>query len=71
MLIPDVAQALAYYDPPFFGTYPAITQGIFGKGRLTYEGTLLSDKLQCSVLRSLLQEARLMGPIKIFLLPCV
>src|SRR2546430_4390531 len=31
MLILDTAKALAYYDHPFFGKYPAITQNTFGK----------------------------------------
>ena len=39
MLIVEGAQPLAYYDHPFFGKYPAITQNHFGDGTLTYEGT--------------------------------
>jgi beta-galactosidase len=62
MLIPDTAKPLAYYDHHFFGKYPAITQNDFGKGTLTYEGTVLSDKLQASVLLSVLQKAGLTGP---------
>jgi beta-galactosidase len=57
MLIPDAAKALAYYDHPFFGKYPAITRNSFGKGTLTYEGTVLSDKLQQSVLLDVLRQA--------------
>ena len=62
MVIPDAAQALAFYDHPFFGRYPAITRNHFGKGTLTYEGTVLSDKLQESLLRDTLQLAGLSGP---------
>jgi beta-galactosidase len=62
MIIPDTAKALAYYDHPFFGKYPAITQNAFGKGSLTYEGTLLSDKLQKAVLLDVLEQAGLTGP---------
>lgn len=62
MLIPDTAKPLAYYDHHFFGKYPAITQNDFGKGTLTYEGTVLSDKLQAAVLVSVLQKAGLTGP---------
>jgi len=62
MLILDTAKALAYYDHPFFGKYPAITQNTFGKGTLTYEGTVLSDKLQGDVLLAVLQKAGLTGP---------
>ena len=62
MLVLEGAQPLAYYDHPFFGKYPAITLNHFGTGTLTYEGTLLSDKLQESVLRQTLQAAGLAGP---------
>jgi beta-galactosidase len=62
MLIPDTAKPLAYYDHHFFGKYPAITQNEFGQGTLTYEGTVLSDKVQAAVLLSVLQKAGLTGP---------
>lgn len=62
MLVPDTAQALAYYDHPFFGKYPAITRNSFGKGTLTYEGTALSDTLQEKLLLDVLQLAGLTGP---------
>ncbi|MDZ7637798.1 MAG: beta-galactosidase trimerization domain-containing protein [Bryobacterales bacterium] len=50
MLIPEGAKTLVSYDHPFFGQYPAITRNAFGKGTLTYEGTVLSDELQRSLL---------------------
>jgi beta-galactosidase len=59
MIVPDTAKGLAFYDHPFFGKYPAITQNQFGKGTLTYEGTFLSDKLQRAVLLAVLKEAGL------------
>jgi beta-galactosidase len=62
MLIPDTAKPLAYFDHPFFGKYPAITRNSFGKGTLTYEGTVLSDKLQERVLLGVLELAGLTGP---------
>src|ERR1017187_5585551 len=62
MLLLDKAKALAYYDHPFFGKYPAITENPFGKGMLTYEGSVLSDKLQQKVLERVLEQAQLMGP---------
>ena len=52
------AKALAYYDHPFFGRWPAITRNQFGTGTLTYEGTYLSDALQQDVVRDALQDAR-------------
>jgi beta-galactosidase len=62
MLVPDTAKALAYYDHPFFAKYPAITRNAFGKGTLTYEGTVLSEKLQEQVLLDVLQKSGLTGP---------
>ncbi|MGA7970380.1 MAG: beta-galactosidase [Terriglobales bacterium] len=62
MLILEGAQPLAYYDHPFFGKYPAITRNGFGRGTLTYEGTVLSDALQSKVLLDVLALASLKGP---------
>jgi beta-galactosidase len=62
MLILEGAQALAYYDHPFFGKYPAITRNHYGKGTLTYEGTVLSDTLQSKLLIDTLRLAGLTGP---------
>jgi beta-galactosidase len=45
-LVLETASGLAFYDHPFLGRYPAVTRNRFGKGSLTYEGTLLSDALQ-------------------------
>jgi beta-galactosidase len=62
MLILEGAQPLAYYDHPFFGKYPAIARNRFGKGTLTYEGTVLSQKLQERMLLDVLKLAGLDGP---------
>ena len=62
MLILEGAQALAYYDHPFFEKYPAITRNHFGSGTLTYEGTALSDALQTKMLLDVLKMAGLTGP---------
>jgi beta-galactosidase len=61
-LIADTAQPLAFYDHPFFRKFPAITRNRFGKGTLTYEGTVLSDQLQEKVVLDVLQQAGLTGP---------
>jgi beta-galactosidase len=60
-LMPEHAKPIAYYDHPFFGKWPAITENEFGSGRLLYEGTYLSDKLQTAVLMGVLKEAGLTG----------
>lgn len=61
-LIPEGAEALAWYEHPFFGKYPAITRNQYGKGSVTYEGTFLSDRLQERVLAGVLEKAGLAGP---------
>ena len=60
-LMPEHAKALAYYDHPFFGKWPAITENNFGSGTLLYEGTYLSDALQTAVLKSELGKLGLAG----------
>jgi beta-galactosidase len=61
-LMPEHAKAIAFYDHPFFGKWPAITENDFGSGRLLYEGTYLSDKLQTAVLKGELEKTGLTGP---------
>jgi beta-galactosidase len=61
-LLPTTAGALAWYDHPFFGKYPAITRNHYGKGTVTYEGTMLSDQIQEMVVRQILRAAGLEGP---------
>ena len=58
MILPETAKSLARYEHPFFGNYPAITRNEFGKGTVTYEGTILSDALQEKVVRFVLEQAR-------------
>jgi beta-galactosidase len=60
-LMPERAKPLAYYDHPFFGKWPAITENQFGSGTLLYEGTYLSDALQTAVLKSALEKLGLTG----------
>ncbi|GIU73064.1 MAG: beta-galactosidase LacZ [Bryobacteraceae bacterium] len=62
MLILEGAEALAWYDHPFIGRYPAITRNQFGKGTFTYEGTVLTDALQRAVVLDVLTRAGLTGP---------
>jgi beta-galactosidase len=60
-LMLDHATALASYDHPFFGRWPAITENHFGAGTLIYEGTYLSGALQTAVLKRAVEEAGLAG----------
>jgi beta-galactosidase len=57
----DTAKALAWYEHPFFGRWPAVTANQYGAGKAVYEGTLLSDPLQKAVLQASLQELGLIG----------
>ena len=43
MLEPSTATVVARYDHPMWGKYAAITKNNFGKGTVTYMGTVLSD----------------------------
>jgi beta-galactosidase len=60
-LMPEHAKALAFYDHPFFGKWPAITENSFGSGWLIYEGTYLSDTLQTAVLKDVIKKAGVGG----------
>ena len=55
----DHAKALAWYDHPFFGQWPAITRNQFGSGELSYEGTQVSDALQSKIVLDCLKSAGL------------
>jgi beta-galactosidase len=58
----ETAKPLAFYDHPFFGRWPAVTSNRFGSGTLTYEGTVLSDKLQQAIVFEALRGAALTSP---------
>ncbi len=57
MIVAETATPVAFYDHPFFGKYPALTRNAYGKGSLTYEGTVLSDALQEKVVADVLKRA--------------
>jgi beta-galactosidase len=59
MLLPESAKPLAFYDHPFFGKYPALTRNAFGKGTVTYQGSVLTDALQQKVVADVLKQARI------------
>jgi len=61
-LILENATPLAFYEHPFFAKYPALTRNKYGKGTVTYQGTVLSDKLQEKVMFEILDLAGLTGP---------
>jgi beta-galactosidase len=61
MLQLEGAEAVVFYDHPFFGKYPAVTRNRFGKGNLLYEGTYPSAALQRALISEALERAGLMG----------
>lgn len=61
-LILETAEALAYYDHQYFGEYPAITSNDFGKGKLIYEGTMVSDAIQEKIILDMIKEAGVGSP---------
>jgi beta-galactosidase len=60
-LVPEHAKAIAYYDHPFFGKWPAITENAFGAGTLLYEGTYVSNAIQLAVLKDTLGKIGLLN----------
>lgn len=56
-LLPETCRTLAAYDHPVLGAYPAVTRNAFGRGTLTYEGTVCSDALQEKIVASCLEDA--------------
>jgi beta-galactosidase len=61
LLTPTTAEVLAYYDHPNWGTYAAITQNNYGKGKATYIGCLPSAVIMNKVLEKAVKEAGLWG----------
>ena len=61
-LIPESAEALAYYDHPYFSEYPAITINQHGEGTLLYEATLLSDQIQEKIIEKAVKSAGIENP---------
>jgi beta-galactosidase len=57
LILPETATPLAFYDHPFFGRYPALTRNAFGRGSVTYQGTILTDALQLKVIADVLKRA--------------
>jgi beta-galactosidase len=59
MIIPEKTTVLVSYHHPFFGKYAAVTQNHFGKGELTYQGTMLSDTMQTKLIKSVVENVGL------------
>jgi len=62
LLIPESAEALAWYDHPHWGKYAAITQNNFGKGWVTYLGSLPSPEIIKKIIKNMVASAGLDDP---------
>ena len=60
-LVPETTEVIASFDDPYWH-FPAITRNQYGKGTLTYEGTVVTDSLQREIVRDVLKRAGLTGP---------
>ena len=56
-LLLEGAEPLAYYEHPHFGRFPAIVSRAYGKGRITYCGTLPNPALGKTLAQWVLQQA--------------
>jgi beta-galactosidase len=70
-LIPETAEALAYYDHPYFSEYPAVTLNNYGQGSLLYEGSILTDQIQVKILKDALNRAGINHPDMQFTWPLI
>jgi beta-galactosidase len=62
LLVPETAEVLATYDHPNFGKFAAVTRNHYGKGTLTYSGTVLTGRYQQRLIEQTLQQAGFIGP---------
>ncbi len=60
-LVPDTAQVIESFDDPYWH-FPAITRNRYGSGSLTYEATVVTDRLQREIVLDVLKRAGLTGP---------
>ena len=58
----ESAKPLAFYDDKHWGKYPAVTVNAYGKGSLTYIGTVLSAELMDSVIKKVVSYAGIDAP---------
>ncbi len=70
-IIPETATALAYYNDKHWGKYPAITNNSYGKGSLTYIGTVVSKEIMSAVMQSAVQQAGISTPAQKLAYPII
>jgi beta-galactosidase len=57
-LLPEGADVLASYEHPHFGRWPAVTSQVFGRGRVTYVGTVPNLALATALVSWAMGEAQ-------------
>ncbi len=57
MVLLETAKPLAFYDHPFFARFPALTRNAYGRGSVTYQGTILTDTLEQKLVADVLKQA--------------
>ncbi|HXO75909.1 MAG TPA: beta-galactosidase trimerization domain-containing protein, partial [Puia sp.] len=62
MLVPETAEVWGWYDHPYWGKYAAITHNKYGKGTVTYMGTIPSREVLDAVLMRAVKEAGIEVP---------
>jgi beta-galactosidase len=60
----ESAESLVTYDHPHFGRYPAVTTQTFGKGRVTYCGTLPNPALAKAIAQYALKQVSIEVPFE-------
>ncbi|MGD0034168.1 beta-galactosidase [Paenibacillus illinoisensis] len=61
LITPTTADVLAWYEHPHWGKYAAITENVYGKGKVTYVGCYTSSAVICKVLERVMKEAGIWG----------
>ncbi len=63
VVVPESAEVLGTYGADFYAGTPAVTRAARGRGSAWYVGTFLDDSGVAAVVRSVLAEHRLVGPL--------
>ncbi|WP_433707530.1 beta-galactosidase [Paenibacillus illinoisensis] len=61
LITPTTAEVLAWYEHPHWGKYAAITENVYGKGKVTYVGCYTSSAVIRKVLEHVMKEAGIWG----------
>lgn len=71
LLVPETCEVLATYDHKHWGDYAAITRNNYGKGSLTYVGTLTSNQILAKIVEDVAQKAKVTGAAQKLAFPLI